>query len=340
MSKYLDQYLNQAMWEAHNKKCFYCVEPLTFKNIHVDHIIPKAAFVNEEKTIREKYSLDDSFNFNSVDNFVPSCQSCNAGRKGSKELLNGIPLWLDENKKKKDWIIKRATDLKSQLSLDLPDQYKEFFVSSPDFMLSELSVERIRKTDIPLYKNLAFSQNLYPLHLTSPDDESIKVLVTNLSQYKLYSDKGYYGYTTPEIGLCSVCDACLILFEKFEVAFTCKNMLNFRDHYRSLPATTLDVRGPDGVFDFKDYNTIGEYIDAKDNVIEDVTSSHVKIIINHKKYNEQEIYIMQEVLQADFSGNGNNESIIFVYLLQITRYNALHVFNSGYVLKWKISNTE
>jgi len=313
MSKFLDQYVKQAMWEEHKKKCFYCAEPLSFKNIHVDHIIPQIAFEKDKRSLRKKYGLGEDFDFNSLDNFVPSCPSCNSNRKGHRELENGIPLWLNEAKNKRSNIIKRSKKLKIELSLDLPDQYKEFFLSSPDFMLSQLSLEKIRKTDIELYKNLAFSSDFYPLHLTSPEDENIKIPITNLSQYKIYSDKGFYGYTTPEIDLCGVCDACLNFFEKFESAIGLKEKFNFIDYYRSLPAIILHTIGPEEDCDFKNYDTIGDYINAHENIEIDLNNDKVKMVIIHKEYNEDEIYIMKELLQADFTGDGNSESIIFIY---------------------------
>lgn len=313
MPRYIDQYTKQSMWEAHGKRCFYCREGLIFKNIQVDHVIPQVVFEGQESDLRNKYNLDVDFNFNGLDNFVPACQSCNAARKGSKELQNAIPLWLRETKTVKEKIEKSAARFKNKLRFDLPDKYREFFLTSPDFLLSDLSIERIRKTDIPLYKNLAFHPDCYPLRLTSPDDPKVNVYIKSLSQYEKYRDLGYYGSTTPDISLESLCNICLTLFEKFEDALPVSSIYDFKNSYRSLQATTLHVIGPEEDFDYKDYETIGDYIDSKDNITEEISDNRVKLVIDHPEFKKQEYYIFKEVLQADFTGEGNNESIIFVH---------------------------
>lgn len=304
-------YTKQAMWEAYNKKCFYCGENLAFKNIHSDHVIPQNLFEANDTATRVKYNLDANFNLNSIVNFVPSCQSCNSARKGKTEFEHGIPMWLHEVKSKKQGILDGTRKIKNRLAFDLPDEHKIFFVTSPDFMLSDLSLDKIRKTDIPLYKNLSFNPDLFPLHLTSPDDDNIKVPVSNLVQFEKYSKQGYYGYTTPEIALESACHACLYLFEQFETAVAVEIKYKFEEYYRSLPAQILHVLGPADDFDYKDYENIGEYIDAKDNISVEIVDSRVKILVQYE--GSQEFYLMNEVLQADFTGNGNNESIIFIY---------------------------
>ena len=239
MSKYLDEYLKQALWEAHGRKCFYCREPLAYKNIHIDHVIPQKSFKTAASVIIAKYRLRTSFGFNSIENFAPACQACNTSRKRHKELEAAIPLWLDELGGKIPEIKQNAVRLQHELSLDLPNEYQDFFVSSSDFLLSKLPLEKIRKKDIPLYKQLSFNPNYFPLSLVYPGNDDNIVRINNLQEYEDFSKKGYYALTTPEIGLASKCQACLDLFVKFENAVSLVKHVKLSEYYRKLPVQIL-----------------------------------------------------------------------------------------------------
>ena len=38
-----------SIWEAFNKKCIYCDAPISFKELHIDHIIPEGLQNKPEK---------------------------------------------------------------------------------------------------------------------------------------------------------------------------------------------------------------------------------------------------------------------------------------------------
>lgn len=52
--------LRQRVWLKYNRHCSYCGKEIEYKNMQVDHLVPKA------------YNGDDSFN-----NLMPSCRRCN-----------------------------------------------------------------------------------------------------------------------------------------------------------------------------------------------------------------------------------------------------------------------
>ena len=72
-----------AIWEAHDKKCFYCRESIRFTDLHIDHVIPE--HINSEvgpvKRIVEEYGLPEGFGVNTYHNLVPCHANCNL-RKG------------------------------------------------------------------------------------------------------------------------------------------------------------------------------------------------------------------------------------------------------------------
>ena len=315
MSKYLGEYLKQALWEAHGRKCFYCREPIAYKNIHIDHVIPQKAFKIDSSGLIAKYKLNSSFDFNSLENFAPSCQACNTSRKRHKELEAGIPIWLEELSSKIPEIKKNAARLEYELSLDLPNEYQDFFVSSPDFLLSKLSFEKIRKKDIPLYKQLSFNPAYFPLSLVYPGDDKNKVRINNLQDYEDCSKKGYYALTTPEIALASKCQACLDVFEIFEKAVSIVNRVKLSEYYKKLPIRILSpCSTEEAEYMYSNCETISNYLDWSGITRKKNSDSSISIYVGEIQPNGRQVgYRIDEILQADFTGDGNTEVLLFIY---------------------------
>lgn len=58
--KHISSRVRQKIWEKYGGKCAYCGEPIPFKGMHVDHLIPLA-----------RGGAD------SDDNYMPACPTCN-----------------------------------------------------------------------------------------------------------------------------------------------------------------------------------------------------------------------------------------------------------------------
>jgi len=73
-----------ALWKAHNEHCIYCSQPLLFREMHIDHIIPKHLLDEKEKfeKIITDYGLDWNFEINGYENLIPSHSACNLEKKG------------------------------------------------------------------------------------------------------------------------------------------------------------------------------------------------------------------------------------------------------------------
>lgn len=61
--------IRQAVWGMYGKNCAYCGEPINYKEMQVDHFIPKERFHMFARKLN--YSVDDFVNLK------PSCQKCN-----------------------------------------------------------------------------------------------------------------------------------------------------------------------------------------------------------------------------------------------------------------------
>jgi hypothetical protein len=214
---------------------------------------------------------------------------------------------------KKDKILLEAKKIEKKLFIDLPENYKEFFVTSPDFLNSALSIERIRKKDIELYKNLIFSEER-TFELTSPIDENIKQRIHTIAEYEKYTKIGYFGYRTKDIAWSSFCYSCIAFFEIFKDALYIEDKVPFHKYFLDLPHSILrgieaDEIDEDVETDF----TIREFIENNTNIEIKSTNRDVMITMHNRDVASQSYFYLKEVLQADFSGEGNNESILFIH---------------------------
>ena len=85
-------YVRDALFKAYGGKCFYCSISLEPRHMHVDHILPtKRSGISDEEVKRYIQELEDKgFIQDSIENYVPSCSSCNI--KKSNQIFNATNL--------------------------------------------------------------------------------------------------------------------------------------------------------------------------------------------------------------------------------------------------------
>ncbi len=105
---YLDFTKRQAIWEAHNKRCFYCGELLLFKDCELDHIIPISLKKKpvKLKSVLSDYGLPRDFNLDSLENYLPCHKRCNQ-QKGDRLYSKNVVLHYIEQAKFKIERIKK-----------------------------------------------------------------------------------------------------------------------------------------------------------------------------------------------------------------------------------------
>lgn len=101
--------VRRILWEAYNKKCFYCKEPISFNNFQIDHLIPKS--LGNEQAI-ETYELSENFELDSYYNLVPTCFPCNNRKRDNPYPKNQILLLSNDIKKK----IPKILDLENKFT--------------------------------------------------------------------------------------------------------------------------------------------------------------------------------------------------------------------------------
>jgi 5-methylcytosine-specific restriction endonuclease McrA len=74
-----------AIWEAYKKECLYCQEPIAFKELHIDHIVPEhlVHHPGEFEALKQELELGDEFLINDFPNWAASHHGCNA-RKANR----------------------------------------------------------------------------------------------------------------------------------------------------------------------------------------------------------------------------------------------------------------
>jgi len=72
----------EALWEAHNRLCYYCRQSLGLRSMETDHLVPQDRANNAElwsETLKE-LGLPKDFDIDCLDNLVPACRLCNADK--------------------------------------------------------------------------------------------------------------------------------------------------------------------------------------------------------------------------------------------------------------------
>jgi hypothetical protein len=76
-----------AIWECHNRQCYYCSKHIELENMQVDHILYENLEQHPliKKEVFGQYELDEDFSIDSLENYV---SSCGIERKGRQYYLS------------------------------------------------------------------------------------------------------------------------------------------------------------------------------------------------------------------------------------------------------------
>lgn len=89
--------LRIGLWEAHGRRCIYCGDPLAYRELEIDHVIPKHLGSNPQALGELLLSLELPFDFDLNDrrNLLPAHNHCNARKSGSVFLPQNIRFFLE-----------------------------------------------------------------------------------------------------------------------------------------------------------------------------------------------------------------------------------------------------
>ena len=68
-----------TVFAIHGEQCYLCKQPLDFKSMHVDHVIPESLLDDLERldAVIQAFGLSKDYSINSFENWMPACVPCN-----------------------------------------------------------------------------------------------------------------------------------------------------------------------------------------------------------------------------------------------------------------------
>jgi hypothetical protein len=83
-----------AIWRAWDKKCVYTGEPIAFRDLEIDHIIPEEMLhrPDEIQALRRRLNLANDFDLNSFANWVPTLHHANR-QKAARQFTDAAVLY-------------------------------------------------------------------------------------------------------------------------------------------------------------------------------------------------------------------------------------------------------
>jgi 5-methylcytosine-specific restriction endonuclease McrA len=97
------------VWNKYHQRCAYCGKPLAYKDMQVDHFIPKRLewwCINPGR--KEKYNLPETLDH--ISNLKPSCGSCNHYKRAELPESFRHTMKTIHKRIKKIYIVKVAED--------------------------------------------------------------------------------------------------------------------------------------------------------------------------------------------------------------------------------------
>jgi HNH endonuclease len=89
--------LRIGLWEAHKRRCIYCGEPLSYRQVEIDHLIPRhlSAKKDELREILSELKLPENFDLNDRHNLLPVHAHCNREKSGSVFRADTVLYYLE-----------------------------------------------------------------------------------------------------------------------------------------------------------------------------------------------------------------------------------------------------
>jgi hypothetical protein len=69
------------MWEANARRCFYCGDPVRFRDMELDHIVPQSLVGEALYELLETAGLPRDWDLQDYSNIVPACRPCNRSKR-------------------------------------------------------------------------------------------------------------------------------------------------------------------------------------------------------------------------------------------------------------------
>lgn len=223
----IEDSLRLAIYEAYKGKCFYTGEPVSYIDFEVDHIIPES-MESDIEIIKKRLGLEDDFHINSEENLVPSRPGINLRKNGQMFLDNTLLLYFEQTKARKPLVVELYEKYKKQSKQSNGYKMIDKLLANGAMNLEELDdyihwklMEQWRNKSITLNNPIEFADGemrVLPINdnhkalltktlelfgegrgvvLVGDNDERMEI--HTLSEWKEYTEKGYYPNTNADI---------------------------------------------------------------------------------------------------------------------------------------------
>ena len=151
-----------VIWKTYSYRCFHCGQPLKWRDLTVDHLLPECLLYRPDyfDAIKDEYSLKSDYSINEFGNWVPAHDRCN-NRKS-----NFVPYRSELFAKKIEKVIIFSNIARKVFDRLLKQRHKDKILAK---ILSKLENSTINTAD--LYQLIEKSTILYfGLPETEPED--------------------------------------------------------------------------------------------------------------------------------------------------------------------------
>ena len=84
----IDPATRLAIYEAHNRRCFYCDQPFRLPEMEIDHVIPQSVTGERLEELLAALLLPGNWDVQGLQNFVPACRRATARNETSSLVPN------------------------------------------------------------------------------------------------------------------------------------------------------------------------------------------------------------------------------------------------------------
>ena len=336
----------RALWEAHRKRCLYCREPLLFKELVIDHVIPEktAKDANQLADLRISHGLGADFDIVGDENLAPACHACNIGKtdyllspERAALILTQVAAQLPKFNRLKARYQEQASDDAVMLGVSVAIEkglispaevgniLHRYETDDPEVNLyqslqfvGDISVAALRRSEVGrLFDEPLALLNCQPAHLDVEHPDGRRREIRTTREYRDAITQGFIPTCNAMVKMATLFDLPLAVFTAIERI------------ERAQPARVSFIREPrTGIIDLK-YMPISmlpkgqiSQEDADCKTLEEIQSKGNLKLVSSTSYSLHIEYayfsrIIVEIMRADLNEDGI-EDILVYWLRQLS----------------------
>lgn len=320
--------MRQAIWEAHDKRCAYCGDPLSYKDLALDHIIPQAEDLNRASAM---FGLGAEFDFDGPENLLPTCARCNRQKSDRMSNLTIVSHFIELAQGRRKEVLTiyrrvtkqdhgeavRALVLGSLESGTLTEEIikelikeasprLEFLVSQHFSLWPKISAQGLTREDVaPLLTRMVRVGGTDDVGVELANDDGERVIVSSLAEYREATDKGFFPLTTLAIKFATrYFEIPLAIIKAIEVATPADKSYLEDVSLAELHLLSADIISATDLQTERSSVSIRDLVRAESIQVRDVSAKHLELITGGSGL------ILDEILRADLNSDGREEILV------------------------------